>query len=121
MPRQTRIGTYNVENLLDRFDDPYSVGDDLYGRFRSTPKSRAHSFDVANRIRENGIGGTAIVILGLQEVENSGALLDFMQASVWPEYGAQTGVASQPSNDPRGIDLGLLCSKDFSVGRVVSQ
>ena len=36
-----RIGTYNVENLFDRFDDPYSVGDDTYGRFRTHPKSRA--------------------------------------------------------------------------------
>lgn len=120
MARPFRIGTYNVENLFDRFDDPYSVGDDLYGRFRSNPKSRAHSYDVASRIREHGVGGKAIDILGLQEIENFGALLDFVQASVGPEYGAQTGVVSQPSNDPRGIDLGLLCSKRFRIGRVVS-
>ncbi len=120
MARPFRIATYNVENLFDRFDDPYSVGDDMYGRFRSSPKSRAHAFDVASRIRENGVDGRAIDIVGLQEIENFGALLDFVQASVGPEYGAQTGVVSQPSNDPRGIDLALLCSKRFRIGRVTS-
>jgi endonuclease/exonuclease/phosphatase family metal-dependent hydrolase len=120
MPRPFRIGTYNVENLFDRFDDPYSVGDDLYGRFRASPKSRAHSFDVAERIRENGVGNNSIDIVGLQEIENFGALLDFVQGSVGPDYGAKTGVVSIPSNDPRGIDLGLICTKNFKIGRVVS-
>ena len=120
MPRTFRIGTYNVENLFDRFDDPYSVGDDLYGRFRASPKSRAHSFDVAERIRENGVGNNSIDIVGLQEIENFGALLDFVQGSVGPDYGPKTGVVSIPSNDPRGIDLGLICTKNFKIGRVVS-
>ena len=120
MPKPFRIGTYNVENLFDRFDDPYSVGDDMYGRFRSSPKSRAHAFDVASRIRENGVDGRAIDIIGLQEIENFGALLDFVQGSIGPEYGAKTGIVSQPSNDPRGIDLALLCAKQFRIGRVIS-
>jgi endonuclease/exonuclease/phosphatase family metal-dependent hydrolase len=120
MPMPFRIATYNVENLFDRFDDPYSVGDDMYGRFRSKPKSRAHAFDVAKRIRENGVNGKPIDIVGLQEIENFGALLDFVQGSVGPEYGAQTGIVSQPSNDPRGIDLALLCRKQFRIGRVTS-
>ena len=120
MPRPFRIGTYNVENLFDRFDDPYSIGDDLYGRFRASPKSRAHSFDVAERIRENGVGNNSIDIVGLQEIENFGALLDFVQGSVGPDYGPKTGVVSIPSNDPRGIDLALICTKNFKIGRVVS-
>ena len=120
MPTPFRIATYNVENLFDRFDDPYSVGDDMYGRFRTNPKSRAHSFDVAMRIRENGLDGRAIDIVGLQEIENFGALLDFVQGSVGPDYGPQTGVVSQPSNDPRGIDLAVLCSRKFRIGRIIS-
>lgn len=120
MPKTIRIATYNVENLFDRFDDPYSVGDDLYGRFRASPKSRAHAFDVAERIRENGVGSSSIDIVGLQEIENFGTLLDFVQGSVGPDYGAQTGIVSIPSNDPRGIDLGLICTKNFKIGRVIS-
>ena len=116
-----RVGTYNVENLFDRFDDPYSTSDDMYGRFTSKPKSRSKLYDCGSRIRENGVGNNPIDIVGLQEIENFGALLDFVQASVGPGYGAKTGVVSQPSNDPRGIDLGLIVRTDlFRVGRVIS-
>ncbi|MFD2207755.1 endonuclease/exonuclease/phosphatase family protein [Kiloniella antarctica] len=120
MSQRFRIGTYNVENLFDRFDDPYSVGDDTYGRFKTVPKSRAHSFDVAQRIRDNGIGKNSVDIVALQEIENFGSLLDFVQGSVGPDYGPKTGVVSLPSNDPRGIDLGLICTDQFRIGRVIS-
>ena len=116
-----RIGTYNVENLFDRFDDPYSTSDDMYGRFTSNPKSRSKLYDCGSRIRENGVDNKPIDIVGLQEIENFGALLDFVQASVGPGYGAKTGVVSQPSNDPRGIDLGLIVRTGlFRIGRVIS-
>lgn len=115
-----RIGTYNVQNLFDRFDDPYSVGDDNYGRYRTFPKSRSKLFDAGRRIRENGRKTHPIDIVGLQEIENFGALLDFVQGSVGPKYGAKTGVISQPSNDPRGIDLGLIVRDAFRIGRVIS-
>lgn len=117
-----RIGTYNVQNLFDRFDDPYSTGDDLYGRFSTKPKSRSKLYDCGRRIRENGIRKqNPIDIVGLQEIENFGALLDFVQASVGPGYGAKTGVVSLPSNDPRGIDLGLIVRTDvFRIGRIIS-
>lgn len=120
MPQQFRIGTYNVQNLFDRFDDPYSVGDDRYGRFRTVPKSRSKLYDMGFRIRENGVRNRPIDIVGLQEIESFGALLDFVQASVGPDYGAKTGVVSLPSNDPRGIDLGLICTDHFRVGRITS-
>ena len=123
-----RIGTYNLQNLFDRFDDPYTVADDTYGRFKTIPKSRAKLFDAGRRIRENGVprsntAGTPfpIDILALQEVENFGALLDFVQSSVGPEYGAKTGIVSLPSNDPRAIDLAAIVRSDsFRIGRVIS-
>ncbi|WP_308915758.1 endonuclease/exonuclease/phosphatase family protein [Jannaschia sp. LMIT008] len=120
MARPFRIGTYNVQNLFDRFDDPYSVGDDTYGMYRTRPKSRAHAFDVASRIRRNGVGRRSVDVVGLQELESFGALLDFVQGSVGPHYGPRTGVVSLPSNDPRGIDLGLICTDRFRIGRIVS-
>jgi hypothetical protein len=116
-----RIGTYNVQNLFDRFDDPYSIGDDMYGRFRTTPKSRAKLFDAGKRIRENGVKNYPIDIVGLQEIENFGALLDFVQGSIGPEYRPKTGIVSLPSNDFRGIDLGLIVRTNiFRIGRVIS-
>jgi len=119
MARPFRIATYNIQNLFDRFDDPYSVGDDTYGRFNTRPKSRAHAYDVAERVRTNGINGRPVDIVALQELENFGALLDWVQGSVGPHYGPKTGVVSQPSNDPRGIDLGLICSDRFRIRRVI--
>lgn len=59
-------------------------------------------------------------IIGLQEVENFGALVDFVQASVGPPgYKTTKGIVSQQSNDPRGIDLGGLLSS-LPLGRIIS-
>ena len=121
-----RIGTYNVENLFDRFDDPYSVGDDTYGQFSHASQGRVRKlYDSGRRIRENGVPRNdptdppfPIDIVGLQEIENFGALLDFVQASVGPDYGPKTGVVSQPSNDPRGIDLGIIIRSGRFFGLV---
>lgn len=113
MATKFKIGTYNVENLFDRFDDPYSSGDDPWGRFGSSPKSRSKLYDMAYRIRQSGVD-----ILGLQELESFGALMDFVQVSVGPAFKVTKGIVSQQSNDPRGIDLGLL--SNLPLGRVIS-
>ncbi len=113
MARIFRIATYNVENLYDRFDDPYSSGDDPWGRFGSSPKPRARLYDMAYRIRQSRAD-----VIGLQEIENFGALVDFTQGSVGPEFKTTKGIVSQQSNDPRGIDLGLLSA--LPLGRVIS-
>lgn len=112
MPR-FRIGTYNMENLYDRFDDPYELGDDAHGRYRTHPKPRAQLFDVGRRIRESRVD-----VLGVQEVENFGALKDFVQTSVGPKFKVTKGIVTQQSNDQRGIDLGILSS--LPLGRVIS-
>ena len=108
-----RIGTYNVENLFDRFDDPYSAGDDPWGRYRTSPKPRAKLYDLGQRIRQSRVD-----ILGMQELENFGALKDFVQGSVGPAFKVTKGIVSQQSNDSRGIDLGLLSS--LPLGRIIS-
>ena len=108
-----RIATYNVENLFDRFNDPYSGGDDPWGRFGTRAKPRSKLYDMAYRIRASRAD-----VIGLQEVENYGALVDFVQASVGPGFKTTKGIVSQQSNDPRGIDLGLLSA--LPLGRVIS-
>lgn len=108
-----RIGTYNVENLYDRFDDPYELGDDEYGEYRTRPKSRDRLFDLGKRIQKSRVD-----VLGIQEVENFGALKDFVQTSVGPKFKVTKGIVTQQSNDRRGIDLGLISS--LPIGRVIS-
>ena len=122
-----RIGTYNVQNLFDRFDDPYSVGDDTYGRFLTRPKARSKLYDAGRRIRENGVPRRnhgarpfPIDIVGYRRSKIWG-IARFCASQCWTRYGAKTGVISQPSNDPRGIDLGVIVRTDvFRIGRVIS-
>ena len=57
-------------------------------------------------------------MLGLQEIENYGALRDFVKGHIGPNYKTRDGIVSVQSNDPRGIDLGLLSK--LPIGRVIS-
>jgi len=110
-----RIGTYNTNNLFDRFDDPYNFRDDSWTAYRegTSPKNLPDLFQLGGRIRSSGVD-----VLGLQEIESYGALYSFVQGHVGPEYKTQDGIVSVPGNDPRGIDLGLLSK--FPIGRVIS-
>ncbi len=110
-----RIGTYNTNNLFDRFDDPYNVRDDPWrAHLEGTrPKKLTELFALGARIRSSNVH-----VLGLQEIESYGALRDFVQAQVGPEYKVTDGVVSVQGNDPRGIDLGLLSR--FPLGRIIS-
>ncbi len=110
-----RIGTYNANNLFDRFDDPYNFRDDAWTAYRegTRPKNLPDLFQLGGRIRSSDVD-----VLGLQEIESYGALYNFVQGHVGPAYKTQDGVVSVPGNDPRGIDLGLLSK--FPIGRVIS-
>jgi endonuclease/exonuclease/phosphatase family metal-dependent hydrolase len=110
-----RIGTYNTNNLYDRFDDPYSLRDDPWrAKWEgTTPKKQEDLYSMGARIRSSDVH-----ILAVQEIESFGALRDFVQGHVGPEYKAQDGIVCVPSNDPRGIDLGVLSK--FPIGRVIS-
>jgi endonuclease/exonuclease/phosphatase family metal-dependent hydrolase len=115
MANLIRIGTYNTNNLFDRFDDPYNFRDDPWNAFRegTRPKKLTDLYQLGGRIRSSNVH-----ILGLQEIESYGALHNFVQGHVGPEYKVMDGALSVQSNDPRGIDLGLLSK--FPIGRVIS-
>lgn len=108
-----RIGTYNVENLFDRFNDPYEKSDDPWEAFSSRPKGMDDLYELGSRIRSSSVD-----VLALQEVENYGSLRDFVKGHVGPEYKTRDGIVSVQSNDPRGIDLGLLSK--LPIGRIIS-
>ena len=108
-----RIGTYNVENLFDRFNDPYEKSDDPWAVFGTRPKGHTHLFQLGARVRNSKVD-----ILALQEIENYGALKDFVQGHIGPGYKTRDGIVTLQSNDTRGIDLGLLSK--LPIGRVIS-
>ena len=107
------IGTYNTNNLFDRFDDPYNFSDDPWRRaFAAKPKKLDELYTLGARIRRSDVD-----ILALQEIESLGALREFIKGHVGPSY-KLSGVISLESNDPRGIDLGV--ASKLSFGRVIS-
>jgi hypothetical protein len=108
-----RIGTYNTNNLFDRFDDPYNFSDDPWQRvFASKPKKLQELYHLGRRISSSKID-----ILAVQEIESLGALREFVSGHVGPNY-PLNGVISFESNDPRGIDLGVI--SQFPLGRIIS-
>jgi len=91
-----RIGTYNVMNLFDPYDDPTKSD--------SEPPSESRLHAIADIILEADCD-----ILAVQEVENLSILAYFNHvylSDLYPEIILVEG------NDPRGIDVGVL-SKFF--------
>ena len=113
MVNKIRLGTYNTNNLFDRFDDPYNFSDDPWRQlFVSKPKKLVELYALGARIRNSNVD-----ILALQEIESLGALKEFVVGHVG-DYYKNDGIISLESNDPRGIDLGAVST--FPLGRVIS-
>ncbi len=98
------VATFNVENLYDAWDDPYSNDE-------STPvKSRADLEKLARVIRDIDAD-----VLSVDEVENRGILEDFNR--IFLKDMGYTVVLFE-GNDVRGIDVALLTR--LPVGPVTS-
>lgn len=108
--RRIRLGTYNVNNFYDRFDDPYNRGDDRWGGYTTKPKNLEDIYNLAQRLREDKPD-----ILALQEVENKGSLYEFNTAHLGGHF---KDLVVIDGNDPRGIQIGL--GSTLPLGQVVS-
>ncbi|BAM04386.1 endonuclease/exonuclease/phosphatase family protein [Phycisphaera mikurensis] len=89
------VATYNIENAFDVFDDPYS-GDE-----GTAVKSRHELRAIASAVAASNAD-----LVFFQEVENA-ELLAAMAAEFLPDAGYTTCLVT-PTNDGRGIHLGLL-------------
>lgn len=99
------LATYNVHNLFDRFDNPYTADES------TDPKSAAQLKALAAAIRAVNAD-----VLVLQEVEHGGALRAFVSEHL-ADVG-YTAVVDSPTDDPRGICVAALSR--LPVVRVVS-
>lgn len=90
-----RIGTYNVLNLFDEFDDPYREDE------RMEPKPRTELENLAQTIRQLDAD-----VLALQEVENRFYLEQYVR-SFLPEMGYNY-VELIEANNHRGIDCAIV-------------
>lgn len=103
--RPISVATFNVGNLFDDLDDPYSQ-DEL---------TRAKSSHDLQRLTATFRRLNADVV-ALQEVESLGVLEQFRKHQL-PTLGYRHAVLCE-GNDPRGIDVAVLSR--FPIGRVTS-
>lgn len=89
------VGAYNILNLFDDADDPYSLDEMM------SPKPRPQMEHVAKTIRELNAD-----VLALEEVENRGILERFIEVFL-PEMGYEHVVLFE-GNEVRGIDVALI-------------
>jgi endonuclease/exonuclease/phosphatase family metal-dependent hydrolase len=104
-PGVVRVGSYNVLNLFDEFDDPYRTDEMM------TIKPREQLEKVAGRIRQLDAD-----VLALQEVENRFYLSRFVDVFL-ADMGYEHVVLIE-ANNQRGIDCALLSR--FPIGPVTS-
>jgi len=96
--KQLKIGCYNVENLMDVWDDPYT--DD-----EQTPVKQYKEINAVAKL----IDQVDPDIMAISELENEGVL-----RSVVHEFLVDKGynyVTSSMTNDGRGVRLGLISRK----------
>lgn len=108
--RRIKIGTYNVNNLYDRFDDPYQSGDDFWGPRSTKSKDLIELYYLGERLRQDKPD-----VMGFQELENKGALVEFNTAHLGKHFDE---IVVVEANDPRGIQVGL--ASKLPLGQVVS-
>jgi len=98
-----RIATYNVENMFDRYDDPYTA--DSSEDQGTQPKPARALYALAKMIKAVNAD-----ILALEEVENRGFLEDFCAAYL-DGMGYNNIVLIESNNsyhNGRGIDVALV-------------
>lgn len=105
-----KLGTYNVNNLFDRFDDPYSYADDVGGGRSTKPKTLDEIYQLGARLRDDRPD-----VLALQEVEGKGVLYEFNVSQLGRMF---KDLALVPANDPRRIDVAV--ASQLPLGQVVS-
>ena len=109
------IAFYNVENLFDTLDDPYTFDDDR------TPKGKdkwtndiykKKIINIAKVIADIGFDLTKSgpSIVGLCEIENKKVLNDLINKT--PLIKENYGIVHYDSPDERGVDVAMLYKKD---------
>lgn len=108
-PTELRLGFYNIENLFDLHDNPYTKDDDFTpnGRNKWTQKRFDDKLDKITKVL-NAMGTPQII--GLAEVENKSVLYALKNHPNLNKI--DFGIAHYDSEDRRGIDVALLYDKN---------
>ncbi|WP_299097082.1 endonuclease [uncultured Winogradskyella sp.] len=110
------IAFYNIENLFDIENDPYTNDDDFlptsakrwtYKRYQNKLRKLG---SVISQIGENE-SGSSPAIVGLAEIENNNVLTDLIHSEHLKDLGYN--FVHFDSLDERGIDVALIYKEEF--------
>jgi len=105
---------YNVENLFDTLDDPFTEDDDFTPHERKKWTTERYEEKQNNLAKVIAAGDGYPAFVGLAEVENRTVLEDLINTAALKN--ANYGIIHEDSPDVRGIDVAFLYQKElFSV------
>jgi len=110
------VAFYNLENLFDTEDDPFTLDDDFTPKGKNRwlhkrylKKIKKLGSVISQLGKENSVHPPAII--GVVEVENEQVLLDLVQSKNLKDH--HYGIVHYDSPDERGIDVALLYKKEL--------
>jgi len=112
MASRLKLGTFNINNLFDRFSDPYNKEDQGY-RMHQRYRRPLELINIWKRAQL--ILAQQPDVLALQEVENRGALWEFNASQLGNHF---QHLALVEGNDFRGIDVAV--TSRLPLGRLTS-
>ncbi len=110
------IAFYNLENLFDTKDDPYTLDDDFLPKGKKKWNKKRYEkkiYKLGKAISSVGYDAAkkAPAIVGVAEIENKRVLEDLAQSKYLRKK--DFGVVHYDSPDERGIDTGLIYQKRY--------
>jgi predicted extracellular nuclease len=112
MASRVKLGTFNINNLFDRFADPYNKEDQGY-RMHQRYRRPLELINIWKRAQL--ILAQQPDVLALQEVENRGTLWEFNASHLGNHF---QHLVLVEGNDCRGIDVAV--ASRLPIGRVTS-
>ncbi len=113
---QYTVAFYNLENLFDTTDDPYTLDDDFLPDSEKAWTYKRYEkkiFKLGTAISNIGFSetGKAPILVGVAEVENKRVLEDLIASKHLKNK--NYGIVHYDSPDERGIDVGLIYQKQY--------
>ena len=110
--KEKTFGFYNVENLFDTIDDPYTIDEQFLPNSDKKWNTEKYTEKLENLSKVIYEMDTNLpMFLGFAEIENKWVLQDLIAQKRLRK--GSYGIVHDESPDRRGIDVGLIYQKDY--------